>query len=173
MFKKTIAVWLLFAGVLFAEPGPKPGTFYKHGELGIKKTELKGTTLHLTFKPRDEQFHWCPGIKVKTTDKATVVTFVRCATSKNASIDKKAKIGKKLIRTISIDTKNKDTYIREGEKKFKKIFSAPKKKKPPAAKPKVGSKSRPRVTGANSSAHRADATTKERLIKNAFADPGL
>ena len=82
----------------FAEETPKPGTFYPYAELGIKKMEVKGSVIKFTFKPRDEQFYWCPGAKVKTTDKATVLTFVRCKTSQTCGVDAKAAIGKRLIR---------------------------------------------------------------------------
>lgn len=128
MFQKTVTVFLFFAVTLLADEPPKPGTFYKYGELGIRQTEVKAPLIHLTFKPKDEQFHWCPGIKVQVTKKATVVTFVRTKTSKSAHVDKKAAFGRKLTRTITIDTKGQDTYVRNGAKDFKKIYSAPEKK---------------------------------------------
>lgn len=105
---------------------PKKGTYYPLGAAGISKMEPKGSRLHVTFKPKDEQFHWCPGIKVKTTDVATIVTFVRCKTSASCSVDKKAAIGRKLVRTVTIDTRNKDTYVYTGPKQFKRIHEVPK-----------------------------------------------
>jgi hypothetical protein len=135
MLRKVLCVsLLLMIGSVGAEDTPpKPGSFYQHGQLGIKKTKITGAKIKLTFKPVDEQFYWCPGIKVQTTDKATVVTFVRCKTSKSCGVDAKASIGKRLIRTVTIDTKGMDTYVRNGPKKFKKIYTS---KKKPAAKAK-------------------------------------
>ena len=113
--------------------------------------EIKGSKINLTFKPTDEQFYWCPGAKVQVTKKATVVTFVRCKTSQNADITIKAKIGKRLIRTMTIPTNNKDVVVRVGPEKFKKIYASPanttaKKpaaKKAPAKKPTGTSASKP------------------------------
>lgn len=115
----------------------KPGTFYKYDQLGVRKTEINGNRIDLVFKPQDEQFHWCPGIKVQSTEKATIVTFVRCKTSQSCGVDKKAAIGKRLIRTVSIDSNGLDVYVRNGEKKFKRIFKSPHSK----AKPKTTTKS--------------------------------
>ena len=56
----------------------------------------------------------------------TIVTFVRCKTLENCAIHKKPTIGKRLIRTITIDTKNLDTYLFNGPKKYKQIYEAPK-----------------------------------------------
>jgi hypothetical protein len=81
-----------------------------------------------------EQFHWCPGIKVQETKKATVVTFVRCKTSKSCDIDTKAKIGRKLIRTVTINIRGKDVFVRNGPKKYKRVHRIEKKKAPSKAK---------------------------------------
>lgn len=131
MFARTVMVYSMFAAAcMAADEAPKPGTYYTHGQLGIKKIEAQGSKITLTFKPVDEQFYWCPGAKVQVTKKATVVTFVRCKTSEDWKIDAKAKIGKRLIRTITLDTQNKNVYVRNGPKKFKLLYAVqqPKKK---------------------------------------------
>lgn len=123
---------ILTSGLLAAEPAPKPlkpGTYYSSAEAGIEKMELKGTTLHVTFRPKAESFYWCPGIRRKATKKAVIITFVRCSVLKDCGVDQKAEIGKKLIRSLVIDTKGLDVYAYEGGKKFKRIHQAPKKKK--------------------------------------------
>lgn len=147
MWRLTFIGLLIFASpVVSADNAPKAGTYYTYGQLGIKKLEIKGKQIHLVFKPTDEQFHWCPGIKVQTTKKATIVTFVRCKTSQTCGIDRKADIGKKLIRTISIDIGNVDVYVRNGEKKFHRIHKVPKPKPKSATKTKnAGSNKRASV----------------------------
>lgn len=153
MWKRTAVLLFLSPNLLLAaNTEPKTGTYYTLNEVGIKKKELKGTQLHLTFKPKDEQFHWCPGIKVQVTKKATIVTFVRCKTSKDCGIDKKATIGKRLIRTVTIDTKGMDTYVLNGPKKYKRIHQAPKgtsKSKGPKAKKQTSSAQSNRVLVTN------------------------
>ena len=76
----SLFVIALLATTVFADRPPKPGTFYKDSQLGIRSKELKGTKLHITFSPQHEQFYWCPGVKIEHTSKATVVTFVRAKT---------------------------------------------------------------------------------------------
>ena len=162
LLKKAFVVYLLHAGLCFAaEPVPKPGTYYTHGQLGIRKTEVQGANIKLTFKPVDEQFYWCPGAKVQVTNKATVVTFVRCKTSEDWNIDVKAKIGNRLVRSITLDTHNKNTYVRNGPKKFKLIYAAPKKKGSKASAP---GKKQPASTSGSK-------TISTSLIRNEFAIP--
>ena len=122
-----ILILFVLSGFSMGEDEPKQGTFYPFSELGITKTEMIGTKIRLTFKPTDEQFYWCPGAKIQSVKQGTVVTFVRCKTSQSCHIDQKAAIGKRLIRTITIDTRGKDTYVRTGPKKFKRIYEAPRK----------------------------------------------
>lgn len=115
---------LFLAGLAVADRAPKPGTFYKESELRIINKELKGSKLHLTFATKNDRFHWCPGIKVQHTKKATVVLFVREKSSKNGSVDQKAKYDRSMTKqTVAIETKSLDTYIRNGERAFKKIYS--------------------------------------------------
>ena len=103
----------------------KEGSYYKVGQLGIKKIKEQGGKLDITFRPIDEQFHWCPGIKTQKTKIATIVTFVRVKTSQNFSVDKQAKIGNRLIRSISISTNDLDVYVRNGPNRFKRIYKSP------------------------------------------------
>lgn len=133
----------MFTTIAFADRPPKPGTFYKDSQLGIRKQELKGTKLHITFSPQNDQFYWCPGVQIEHTSKATVVTFVRAKTSQNGKIDRKAKFDKKLSsQLVVIDTKKRDTYIRNGARTFKQIYS-PKQKKGSATKTKNASATKP------------------------------
>ena len=48
--------------------------------------------------------------------------------AKDCAIDQKAAIGKRLIRTITIDTKGLDLYVYDSPKKLTRIYEAPKKK---------------------------------------------
>ena len=166
MVARVLILGSLLVGTVSADDAPKPGTFYKHGQLGIKKTEVTGTRIKLTFTPMKEQFFWCPGVKIQNTEKATVVTFVRCKTSKSCGIDAKAAIGKKLIRTITIDSRGKDTYIRNGAKQFKKIYTAPKKKTG-----KKGTKKSPRPSSNQSADVDAVDTELRVWIVNQYAKP--
>ena len=110
------------------EKTPDEGSYYKYSELGISKTDIKGDVITIHFKPKDEQFYWCPGIKVQTTAKATAVTFVRTKTSEDGNITKKAGFGKHLLtRHVTFNAGGKDTYVRAGAKKFKRIYKVPKK----------------------------------------------
>lgn len=120
-----ILISLIVAGSAPAEEPPQPGSFYPLGELGIEKTDVIGTQIVLTFKPKAEPFYWCPGAKVQTVKQGTAVTFIRCSVRKTCAVDAKAAIGKRLIRTIKIDTRGKNTYIRTGPKEFKLIYKAP------------------------------------------------
>jgi|GEM_PF-5277096 len=142
--QKFALFFVVFASTLaFADKPPKPGTFYKDSQLGIRKKELKGTKLHVTFTLQPEQFYWCPGVQVKHTSKATVVTFVRSKTSQNGKIDKKAKFDKKMTsQVVVIDTKKRDTYIRNGAKTFKQIYS-PNQNKGSSTKTKNASATKP------------------------------
>ena len=175
MLLRIAIVSFLLAGVSFADEPPKPGTFYKHGQLGIKKMVVEGTHINMTFKPVDEQFFWCPGIKVQTTDKATIVTFVRCRTSMSCGIDTKAAIKKRLIRTVKFDTKGKDTYIRNGAKQFKKIYVG--KKSASGTKKAASTKTKPKSVGSGTKPKSAGSGTKQKSaqnrkwISNAFARP--
>lgn len=174
MLLRITIVSFLLAGISFADEPPKPGTFYKHGQLGIKKMVVEGTQIQMIFKPVDEQFHWCPGIKVQTTDKATIVTFVRCKTSMSCGIDTKASIEKRLIRKIKFDTKGKDTYIRNGAKRFKKIYTGKKSARAKAAAAKTksssSSKSKTKSQQTGSSTKQKSAQNRQ-WISNAFARP--
>ena len=121
-----ILLWfVLVSSVAAKDKAAKEGTFYKLGELGIKEKKVEGGKLKVTFKPRDEQFYWCPGIKIEKTKKATVVTFVRCKTSKSCSIDQPAKIGKRLIRNVEFNTNGLDVYVRNGASNFRRIYQSP------------------------------------------------
>ena len=122
MFAKAILALLLASGPADATD-PDEGKYYKYGQLGVKKSELVGSKIELTFQPVSEQFFWCPGIKVQETKKAVVVTFLRCETKTTCPVDVAAKIGKKLVRTITIDTRGKDTYVKNGPKQYKRIYS--------------------------------------------------
>ena len=140
------------------EPIPKEGTYYKFDQLGIRKKEVKGDRIDLVFKPMDEQFFWCPGIRVQTTKVATVVTFVRCETSKTCGVDAKAAIGKRLIRTVSINSNGKDIYVRNGPKRFKRLYKAPKSK----TKLTAGGKSKPQ---GNRNTDAQNASTKAAQLR--------
>ncbi len=147
MWRQSIlGVLILATAAVGEDTAPKPGTYYKYGQLGVRKTEINGTRIDLTFKPQDEQFHWCPGIKVQSTKKATVVTFVRCKTSRSCGIDKKAAIGKRLLRTISIDSNGLDVYVRNGPKKFKRIYKSPNSKMKSCSQAKSKSKGKTKPT---------------------------
>jgi len=164
MLRRSLFVFLCFAAIACADDqkaqkGPdaskskivpkikeaKEGTYYNFGQVGVKDMEVKGSTINLIFKPIDEQFYWCPGIKVDKVEaenskkKVTVVTFVRCKTSQDASVDKQAKIGKRLIRTVSFDTGGLDVYVREGEK-FRRIHKSPAVEPQPKPANKKGAK---------------------------------
>lgn len=146
MYRIAFIGFLIFAGIVHAKDvPPKEGSYYAFDQLGISKTEFKAGKIALTFKPTQEEFHWCPGIKVQKTKKATVVTFVRCKTSQTCGIDKKAKIGKKLVRTISINTNGLDVYVRSGAKKFKRIYTSPNSQ--PSTKTKNTSTNRKKQSG--------------------------
>ena len=125
MKSKAALVVLLLAGLASADRAPKPGTFYKESELRIIKKELKGSKIHMTFSTKKDRFYWCPGIKIKHTKKATIVLFVREKSSKNGSYDQKAKFDRSMTKQfVTIETKGLDTYIRNGERAFKKIHAA-------------------------------------------------
>ena len=126
MVRHAVFAYLFFsAASILADKPPKPGTFYKDSELNISKKEVKGTKIHITFRLNNKDFYWCPGVKIQHTPKATVVTFVRAKTSKSGDVDQKAKYDRKLLsQTVAIETKNRDTYIRNGAKSFKKIFAS-------------------------------------------------
>ena len=97
MCRLTLILFLSLSSLAFAKDDElKEGTYYSLGQVGIKKAKEKGGQLSIDFQPVDEQFYWCPGIKVKKTKKVTIVTFMRCKTSQNCSIDQPAKIGKRL-----------------------------------------------------------------------------
>ena len=169
MIRKRKLVWLFFVALLattaFADRPPKPGTFYKDSELGIRKKELKGTKLHITFSPKAEQFFWCPGVKIKHTSKATVVTFVRTKTSQNGRIDKKAKYDKKLSsQLVVIDTKKRDTYIRNGEKQFKQIYSPKQQQKGSSTKTK-------NVSGSGTKNKKSNSPSAAPSLKETTAKP--
>ena len=117
--------FVVVSSCLAREKAPKEGTFYQLGELGIKEKKAVGGKLKVVFQPKDEQFYWCPGIKIEKTKKATVVTFVRCKTSKNCSIDQPAKIGKRLIRTVEFGTNGLDVFVRNGATNFRRIYQSP------------------------------------------------
>lgn len=139
MFRFACLVSLLFVSVASAEVAPKEGAYYSLSQVGVTKQEVKGSSIHLTFKPRDEQFYWCPGVKIQRTPLATVVTFVRAKTSENADVTVKAAIGKHLLRTVSIPTNGMDVYVRDGADSFKRIHAEPKsedaKTKPASVQP--------------------------------------
>ena len=124
----TTLIWLSLTSAVWAAKDPEAGSYYPQAQLGIKKIDAAGAKLEIVFKPRAERDYWCPGVKVKTTKKATIVTFVRCKNSKDCSVDRRAKIGKKLLRTVTVDTRGLDTYIKNGPKSYKRIHEAPKKK---------------------------------------------
>lgn len=174
MLLRITIISFLLAGISFADEPPKPGTFYKHGQLGIKKMVVDGTQILMTFKPVDEQFYWCPGIKVQATDKATVITFVRCKTSMSCGIDTKASIEKRLIRKVKFDTRGKDTYIRNGAKQFKKIYKGKESARSKAASAKSkstsNSKSKARSKSTGSATKQKSAQNRQ-WISNTFARP--
>ncbi len=106
-----------------------PKNEYSYGQLGIKKIQDVRGNLEITFNPIQEQFYWCPGIKtkdVKTKEvEGLVLIFVRCPTRKSCGVDIRAKIGRKLVRTATVNPKGQDVYIKNGEK-LKKIHSVQK-----------------------------------------------
>ena len=141
MFRHTLvlvlAITLVPSLVWSAEENPpKEGTYYKHGQLGIRKVQANGNRIDVEFRPNTERFHWCPGVTIKKTDVATVVTFVRCKTSKTCGVDKKATVEKKLIRKVSIDTGGLHVYVRNGPNKFKLLYKSPNAKSKPGSKKK-------------------------------------
>lgn len=164
MWRQSLFVFLCFAAVAFADDqnaqankpksknAPKEGTYYSYGQVGVKKLEVDGSKIHLTFKPTDEQFHWCPGINVEKVDvenskkQVTVVTFVRCKTSQNCGVDKKAKIGKRMIRTVSFNTNGLDVFVRQGSK-FRRIHKGPEPEPKPADEKAKKSKAKSKKTG--------------------------
>ncbi len=157
MFRSACLVSLLLVSVANADVTPKEGSYYPLGQVGIKKQEVKGSSIHLTFKPRDEQFYWCPGVKIQKTPLATVVTFVRTKTSQDADVTVKAAIGKRLVRTVTIPTNGMDVYVRTGADSFKRIYAVPKKEetKPASVKSATpiqmpASKSSAKVEGTSS-----------------------
>ncbi len=144
MWRRSLFVFLCLTPLAFAaaptgqvnkdapksKKTPKPGTYYNYGQVGVKKMEVDGSTINMSFKPVNEQFHWCPGINVEkvavenSKKQVTVVTFVRCKTSEDCGVDKQARIGKRLIRTVSFNTNGLDVFVREGEK-YRRIHKAP------------------------------------------------
>ena len=167
MWRRSFLVFLFLASVAAADPNVsappkqgapkskkklKEGTYYNYGQVGVKKMEVNGSTINLTFHPTQEQFHWCPGINVEkvpvgdTKQKVTVVTFVRTKTSQSASVDKQARIGKRLIRTVSFDSHGLDVFVREG-KKFRRIYESPAKNSTPSPTKKRGKKSEAKDAG--------------------------
>lgn len=131
MCRLVLVFLLVSASIAFAKDADlKEGTYYTYNQIGIKKKKEKGGQLKVEFQPKDEQFYWCPGIKIKKTDKATIVTFVRCKTSKNCSVDKSAKIGKRLERSVSFSTNGKDVYVRNSPNNYRRIYKTPDSKLP-------------------------------------------
>ena len=142
MWKTALVVVTMFAASGYAKDNPpKEGSYYTYGQLGIRKTQVNNNRVDLVFKPVDEQFYWCPGVKVQKTKKATVVTFVRCKTSKSCGVDSKASIEKRLVRKVSIDTNGLDVYVRNGPKKFKLLYKSPNSKLKAKKTGKKGSRS--------------------------------
>jgi hypothetical protein len=130
--KHALAMIFVFAGIgISKEIPPKEGTYYTYGQLGLAEPKANGNRIDLVFKPLDEQFYWCPGIKVQQTKVAVVLTFVRCKTSETCGVDAKASIGKRLIRKVSVNTSGMDVYVRNGPKKFKRIYKSPESKTNP------------------------------------------
>ena len=165
---RTALMTLIFtAGVASpATPDPEAGKYYTYDQLGIKKLEVVGSTIKLTFQPVAERAYWCPGINVKETPKAVIVTFVRCETFKTCPTSVQAKIGKKLIRTISISTRGKNTYVKNGPQKYKKIHSVKETKvsdKKKSTPPKPSEVKQPRNSG----------WIENELIRRPVAEKGL
>lgn len=130
MVRYAFVLSLVVATTGYAEEKnpPKEGTYYSYDQVGVQEKKVQGNRIDLVFKPKDEQFYWCPGITIKKTDVATVVTFVRCKTSKTCGVDVKASIGKKLIRKVSINSNGLDVYVRNGPKQFKRLHATEKSK---------------------------------------------
>ena len=148
MIRKALIIWISLVALAIADDdsngkGAAPGSYYKYSQLGVVKSTLAGQSIKMTFRPVGETFHWCPGIKIDKTKKATIVTFVRAKTSANYNVTVKATIGTKLIRNVTIPTYGMPTYVRSGPKSFKKLWAPPKKGKGKSIKNKQPEKKKP------------------------------